>query len=53
MFHQSFYSPLPKRWEIVGFRHGIYELTHELPNDLRLRNLGNEETLGKCVNFIE
>ena len=32
------------------YKHGIYELPHELPNDLRLRILGNQE---KCLNFIE
>ena len=29
------------RWEVVPYKHGIYELPHELPNDLRLRKLGN------------
>ena len=30
-----------------------YILPHELPNDLRLRILANQEISGKCVNFIE
>ena len=31
----------------------MYELPHELPNDLRLRILGNYEISGKSQNFIE
>ena len=41
MFYQIFLSPQVKRWAIITYKHGIYELPHELPNDLRLRNLGN------------
>ena len=41
MFHQIFRSPQVKRWEIISFKHGVYELPHELPNDVRLRNLEN------------
>ena len=41
MFYQIFLSPQIKRWAIITFKHGIYELLHELPNDLRLRILGN------------
>ena len=32
---------------------GIYELPRELPNDLRIRNLQNEEISGKSQNLIE
>ena len=32
MFYQIFLSPQVKRWAIMGYKHGIYELTHELPN---------------------
>ena len=53
MFYQIFLSPLVKRWAIVTYKHGIYELPHEWPNDLRLRILGNKEMLGKCPNFIQ
>ena len=53
MFHQILPSPQVKRWEIISFKHGTNDLPHELMNDLRLRNLGNLETLGKCLNFIE
>ena len=31
----------------------MYELLHDLPNDFRLRMLGNEEISGKPQNFIE
>ena len=36
-----FFSPPVKRSVIISNKHGIYELPHELPNDLRLRILGN------------
>ena len=41
MFYQIFLSHQVKRWAIITYEHGIYELPHELPNDLRLRILGN------------
>ena len=37
MIYQIFLSPQVKRWEIIIYKHGIYKLAHELPNDLRLR----------------
>ena len=40
MFYQIFLSPQVKRYVIITFKHGIYKLSHELPNDLRLRILG-------------
>ena len=39
MLYQFSLSPQVKRWAIVTYKHGIYELLHELPNDLRLRIL--------------
>ena len=39
MFYQIFLSPQLKRWAIVTYEQGIYELSHELPNDVRLRIL--------------
>ena len=36
MFHQMFFSHL-KRWTIIAYKHGTYQLPHELPNNLRLR----------------
>ena len=42
MFYQIFLSPQVKRWVIITYKHGIYELPHELPNDIRLlKILGN------------
>ena len=41
MFHKIFPSLQVKRWEVTSFKHGIYDLPHELLNDLRLRNLEN------------
>ena len=48
MFYQIFLSPQVKRWAIITYKHGIYELPHELPNNLRLRKVK-----GKCLNLIE
>ena len=41
MFYQSFVPPEAKRSAIVDNKYGIYELLHELPNDLRLNILEN------------
>ena len=41
MFYQIFLSPQEKRYSLITYKHSIYELAHELPNDLRLRILGN------------
>ena len=41
MFYQIFLSPQMKQWAIITYKHGIYELHHELSNDLRVRILGN------------
>ena len=40
MFYQIFLSPQVKRCAIVTYKHGIYELPQELPNDLRLGIVG-------------
>ena len=48
MFYQIFLSPQVKRCAIITYKRKIYELPHELPNDVRLRKLGN-----KCLNPIE
>ena len=41
MFYETFYSAQMKRCAIITYKRGIYELPHELANDLRLRILGN------------
>ena len=38
---QIFLSPQVKRIVSISNKHGIYELLHELPNNLRLTILGN------------
>ena len=53
MFNQIFFLAQVKRCLIITYKNGIYELPHELPNDLRLAVLGNYEISGKCLNFIE
>ena len=47
MFYEIFLSPQVYRWVIITYKHGIYELPHELPNDLRLRKLGNIRKVSK------
>ena len=53
MFCQIFLSPQVKRCTIITYKHSLYDLPHELTNNLRLRNLGNEEILQKCLNFTQ
>ena len=53
MFSQIFLSAKAKPWAIITYKHGIQELPHNLPNDLRLRILGNQEISGKCLNLID
>ena len=39
--YQHFFSPQGKRSIIISNKHGVYELPHELLNDLKLRTLGS------------
>ena len=41
MFYQTFLSPQLKRCVIITYKHGMYELPHQLLTDLKLRILGN------------
>ena len=34
---------------VFTYKHGIYELPHELPNNLRFRILENQEISTKCL----
>ena len=43
MFNQVFFLPQVKQSIVISNKHGIYELPHVLPNNLRLRILGNQE----------
>ena len=53
MFYEILLSPQAKRCAIITYKHGMYELPYELPNNLRLRILGNYEILGNGLNFID
>ena len=53
MFLQIFLSQQVKRCAIIAYKHGIYELPHELPNDLKRSILGNQKISGKCQNFVK
>ena len=41
MCYQIFFSPQVKRYTFITYKHGLYQLSHELANDLRL---GSQET---------
>ena len=41
MFYRLFFSLQVKQCAIISYKNGVYELPHELPNDVRLRRLGN------------
>ena len=42
MIYQTFLPPQgERRVIIISYKHGIYDLPHELPNDLALRILEN------------
>ena len=49
---QIFLPPQVKRCVIITYRHGIYELPHELPISLRLRKLGNIRKVSKHHKMI-
>ena len=53
MVEQIFLSLQVKRIVVISNKLVYSWLTHELPNDLRLRVLGNQEISGKSQNFIE
>ena len=47
-YHQIFLSPQVKRSVIISNKQEVYELPHELPNDLRLK-----EKSEKSQNLLE
>ena len=53
MFYQTFLSPQVKPYATFTYNHGMYELPHQLLNNLRLRILGNYKISGNHPNFIE
>ena len=52
MIYQIFLSRQVKRCAIITYKDGIYELSHELPNDLSLRKLGNLRKASKTHRTI-
>ena len=54
MFYQTFLSPQVKRSVIISIKHGIYELPHELPNDLKkLEKVRKAQSSPKNKNFAD
>ena len=53
MFYQISLPPQVKQCASITYKQGIYELPHDLPNDLRLMFLGNNEISENCLNYIE
>ena len=53
MFDQIFFSPQMKRNVIIGNNYGIFELPHQLLNNLRLRILDKKEKSGKSHKRLE
>ena len=53
MFHLFFSSPQVKRSLIISNKLGIYELPHELPNDLLTEDLRKLEKFRIIQNFME
>ena len=51
MFYKTFFIPQVKRGAIISNKHGMYELTHMLLNDLRLRILGKYEISRKSLKL--
>ena len=52
MFYQIFLTPQLKWCTIITYKHGIYDLPHEKPNDLTLRELGNIRKVSKLHRMI-
>ena len=46
-FYQVFLSRQVKRCAIITYKHGIYELSHQLPNNLRLNDLSKLRNVRK------
>ena len=40
MIYKIFLSPQMEEWAIITYKHGIQEVHHELPKDLRASTLG-------------
>ena len=53
MIYQIFLSPQVKQNVISINKQDVYELPHELLNNLRFKILGNMEKSGKSGNMLE
>ena len=53
MFYQIFLSPQVKRSTNISNKKGVYQLPHELPNDLKRMILWNKEKSEKSQNLLE
>ena len=53
LLYQIFFSSQMKISVIIGNKHYIYKLPHEMRNDLTLKILGNYEIPGKFQKCIE
>ena len=51
LFYQIFRSPQVKRCTVFTYKRGIYELTHKLLNDLRLKDLRKLGNIGKALKL--
>ena len=52
MFYRIFLSPQMKQCAIITYKHGVYKLPRELPNDLRLRKSRNIKKVSKLHRRI-
>ena len=52
-FYHNFSSPQVKRNQIIITTKKVYELPHKLPNNLRLRILGNQENSRKSLKCLD
>ena len=52
MFYQIFLSSQVKRWVIITYKYDIYELPHELLNDLRYLPDGEVNPITKDTRQI-
>ena len=50
-FFQIFLLPQVKWCVVVGNNNGLHQLHQELPKELRISILGNQETSGKISRF--
>ena len=50
MFYQMIFSPQVKQYTIITYKHGIYKLPYELPNEIR--KLGNIRKVLKLHRII-